>query len=119
MQSTSPCGPTQPRRLVASPSVILTAFAQVCDPRWRQGRRYPLAALLALAVAAILSNHVSVLAIAPWGHEQAWRSCAIARLACFTRQGSRRSPPNSATSAPTPPKLFASSSISPLRTHKP
>ena len=40
------------------------------DPRRPQGRRFPLAALLTLAVAALLANHLSVLAIAEWGAAQ-------------------------------------------------
>jgi predicted transposase YbfD/YdcC len=45
-------------------------FATLPDPRRPQGRRFPLAALLTLAVAAILANHRSVLAIAEWGAAQ-------------------------------------------------
>ena len=49
---------------------LFAAFARVPDPRRPQGRRFPLAAILALAVAALLSNHLSVLAIAQWGKRQ-------------------------------------------------
>src|SRR5436305_840030 len=49
---------------------LLAAFATVPDPRRRQGTRFPLAAVLTLAVAALRSNHRSVLAIAPWGTDQ-------------------------------------------------
>lgn len=52
------------------PGRLLAAFAQIPDPRRRQGRRFPLPALLTLAVAAILANHHSVLAIAEWGASQ-------------------------------------------------
>jgi predicted transposase YbfD/YdcC len=52
------------------PSRLLAAFAAVPDPRRPQGRRYPLAAILTLAVAAILANHGSVLAMAEWGAAQ-------------------------------------------------
>ena len=45
-------------------------FATLPDPRRAQGRRFPLAALLTLAVAGILANHLSVLAIAEWGAAQ-------------------------------------------------
>ena len=45
-------------------------FAQVKDPRRKQGRRFTLTSLLLLALAAILSNHVSELAIAQWGAGQ-------------------------------------------------
>lgn len=56
--------------LVVFPSTLLATFASVPDPRRRQGTRFALAAILALAVAAILSNHLSVLAIAEWGADQ-------------------------------------------------
>jgi predicted transposase YbfD/YdcC len=46
------------------------AFAQVKDPRRKQGQRFTLTSLLLLALAAILSNHVSELAIAQWGAGQ-------------------------------------------------
>lgn len=46
------------------------AFAAVPDPRMRQGRRFTLAAMLTLALAAMLANHLSPLAIAQWGAEQ-------------------------------------------------
>jgi predicted transposase YbfD/YdcC len=70
MQSTTAPVPPESPELVVTPSLILAAFAQVPDPRRRQGRRYPLAAVLALALVAILANHLSVLAIAQWGREQ-------------------------------------------------
>lgn len=53
-----------------SPLALLAAFARVPDPRCRHGRRFPLAAILALAVTALLANHLSVLAIAQWGKRQ-------------------------------------------------
>ncbi len=43
---------------------LVDAFATVRDPRARQGRRFT------LAVAALLANHLSPLAIAQWGAEQ-------------------------------------------------
>src|SRR5207244_8765632 len=46
------------------------AFAQVKDPRRKQGQRFTLTSMLVLALAAILSNHVSELAIAQWGAGQ-------------------------------------------------
>jgi predicted transposase YbfD/YdcC len=45
-------------------------FAQVKDPRRKQGQRFTLTSMLLLALAAILSNHVSELAIAEWGAGQ-------------------------------------------------
>ena len=53
-----------------APADLLAAFAAVPDPRHARGRRFALPALLALAVAAILANHLSVLAIAQWGARQ-------------------------------------------------
>ncbi len=53
-----------------SPLNLLAAFACVPDPRRLHGRRFPLAAILALAVTALLANHLSVLAIAQWGKRQ-------------------------------------------------
>ncbi len=46
-----------------SPLDLRAAFARVPDPRRPHGRRFP----LALAVTALLANHLSVLAIAQWG----------------------------------------------------
>jgi len=46
------------------------AFAQVKDPRRKEGQRFTLTSVLLLALAAILSNHVSELAIAQWGAGQ-------------------------------------------------
>ena len=45
-------------------------LAQVTDPRRKQGQRFTLTSILLLALAAILSNHVSELAIAQWGAGQ-------------------------------------------------
>jgi len=47
-----------------------SACEQVNDPRRKQGQRFSLTSLLLLALAAILSNHVSELAIAEWGAGQ-------------------------------------------------
>lgn len=54
-------------RLVVTSGFLVARFATVSDPRRRQGTRYPLAAVLALAVVAIMSNCTSVLAIAQFG----------------------------------------------------
>jgi predicted transposase YbfD/YdcC len=54
-------------KVVVTPGVLLEAFAQLPDPRRRQGIRFALPAILALAACAILANHLSVLAIAEWG----------------------------------------------------
>src|SRR5205814_9495183 len=53
-----------------TPPGLLAAFASVPDPRRGRSVVYPLPALLALAVAAILSGHDSVLAMAEWGARQ-------------------------------------------------
>jgi predicted transposase YbfD/YdcC len=53
-----------------APAALLLAFAAVPDPRRARGRRFPLAALLALAVAALLADQRSVLAIAQWAARQ-------------------------------------------------
>jgi predicted transposase YbfD/YdcC len=50
---------------------LYQAFATLPDPRRKAGTRYPLAAILTLAVVAILANHRSVLAMAEWGASQA------------------------------------------------
>lgn len=52
------------------PATLLPLLATVPDPRRAQGRRFPLVAVLALALAAILANHRSELAIAEWGATQ-------------------------------------------------
>lgn len=67
---TSPPATPAPPRPAASPASLLAAFAAVPDPRRRAGRRFPLAAIRALAVTAILANHLAVLAIAQWGADQ-------------------------------------------------
>lgn len=66
MQSTPPCAP-----VFVAPTSLAAAFADLPDPRRAASVRYPLPAILALAVAAILANHLSVLAMAEWGARQA------------------------------------------------
>jgi predicted transposase YbfD/YdcC len=56
--------------LTVSAESLAAAFAAVPDPRRAASVVYPLAAILALAVAALLANHRSVLAIAEWGARQ-------------------------------------------------
>jgi predicted transposase YbfD/YdcC len=71
MQSMSPAMPEAiAPSVVPSPIDLVAAFACLPDPRRPQGRRFPLAAVLALAVVALLANHLSVLAIAQWGKRQ-------------------------------------------------
>jgi len=63
-------GATAPPALGVSVASLHAAFATVPDPRRAQGRRYALPALLTLAVAAILANHLTEQAIAEWGADQ-------------------------------------------------
>ncbi len=63
-------GATAPPALAVSVASLHAAFATVPDPRRAQGRRYALPALLTLAVAAILANHLTEQAIAEWGADQ-------------------------------------------------
>ncbi len=72
MQSMSSSLPeaTESSLCTLSPLHLLAAFARVPDPRRPHGRRFPLVAILALAVTALLANHLSVLAIAQWGKRQ-------------------------------------------------
>lgn len=65
MESTS-----SPGALSVSPTSLAAAFAAVSDPRRAASVCYPLPAILALAVAAILANQLSVLAIAEWARRQ-------------------------------------------------
>jgi len=53
-----------------SPESLAAAFAEVPDPRRAASVLYPVSAILALAVAAMLANQHSVLAIAEWGARQ-------------------------------------------------
>lgn len=64
-----------PTPLAVTPGFLIAAFAQVPDPRRRQGTRYPLAAILALATVALLANHLSVLAMAQWGADASPALC--------------------------------------------
>ncbi len=61
---------------------LLEAFARVPDPRGRRGRRHPVAAMLALATAAMLSGARSLAAITEWGRLQ---SPEAVRALGFTR----------------------------------
>jgi predicted transposase YbfD/YdcC len=70
MQSTAPCLAPSSSPLSVSPRSLAAAFAHMPDPRRAASVTYPLPAILTLAVAAILANHLSVLAIAEWGARQ-------------------------------------------------
>lgn len=65
MQSTA-----SPAPVTVSVSSLAAAFVAVPDPRRAASVRYPLHAILAMAVAAILSHHLSVLAISEWAARQ-------------------------------------------------
>jgi hypothetical protein len=73
MQCTVPTPPSatlvHPPLAVSAPSLI-AAFAHLPAPRTARSVTSALPALLALAVAALLSNHLSVLAIGEWGARQ-------------------------------------------------
>src|ERR1700694_2825753 len=47
-----------------------SACERVKDPRRKQGQRFSITSILLLVLAAILSNHLSELAIAEWGAGQ-------------------------------------------------
>lgn len=53
-----------------SPTSLVAAFADVPDPRRLASVTYPLGAILAMAVAALLANCLSVLAITEWSADQ-------------------------------------------------
>ena len=64
-----------------SPS-LLTVLAAVPDPRGRRGKRHPLPAILAMAVAATLCGAKSYAAMADWGRNY---GPAFAQALGFTR----------------------------------
>lgn len=62
--------PATPAPLPVSPGGLLAAFAAVPDPRRQARIAYPLPALLALAVTALLASQCSPLASAAWAARQ-------------------------------------------------
>ena len=54
---------------------LLEYLSQIPDPRGRQGRRFPLSAMLATVICAVLTGAQSFEAIADWIHAQQrqWR----------------------------------------------
>jgi predicted transposase YbfD/YdcC len=68
MESTTPSCPTPTVPVTATS--LAAAFATIPDPRREASVTYPLPAMLALAVAALLCAHTSVLAMAEWGARQ-------------------------------------------------
>ena len=70
MQCTAPYAPPSSGPLSVSPRSLAAALAHVPDPRRHASVTSALAAILTLAVAAILANHLAVLASAEWGARQ-------------------------------------------------
>ncbi len=68
MESTTPSEPTT--FCPVTVTSLAAAFAQVPDPRRQASVQYPLPAVLALAVSAMLCARTSVLAMAEWGAQQ-------------------------------------------------
>jgi len=62
---------------------LIEVLAQVEDPRKPRGKRHPLAAILALAVAATLCGAQGYGAIAEWGRDH---GAPLARALGFTRE---------------------------------
>jgi hypothetical protein len=62
---------------------LIEVLAQVEDPRQARGKRHPLTAILALAVAATLCGAQGYGAIAEWGH---LHGAPLARALGFTRE---------------------------------
>ncbi len=74
--SPAPSAPPARSPVFVSPRRLAAAFAPVPDPRRAGSVTDALPAILTLAVVALLSNHLSVLASAAWGEGQApdlWR----------------------------------------------
>lgn len=82
MQCTASPAPESTSPLSISPRSLAAAFSAVPDPRRTASVAYNLPAILTLAVAAILANHLSVLAMAEWGARQ---SPDVLRLLGFSQ----------------------------------
>lgn len=63
---------------------LFDAFAQIPDPRHRQGRRHPLPSILAMTTAAILAGCQSLEAIAQWGRVNLASNLELLRRFGFT-----------------------------------
>lgn len=68
MESTTPS--TSPTTRSITTRSLAAAFASVPDPRREASVIYPVSAVLALATAALLCAHTSILAMAQWGARQ-------------------------------------------------
>src|SRR5579872_2585020 len=62
---------TCPTTLLQNSCSLAATFASIPDPRRQGSIQYPLPAILALAVSAMLCGRTSVLAMAEWGAQQA------------------------------------------------
>lgn len=62
--------PTDCPAVLGAPTSVAAALADIPAPRRHASVTYALPAILALAIAALLCNHRSVLAIAQWGQRQ-------------------------------------------------
>ena len=58
--------------MVAAPAsgILLSMLTQITDPRGRQGRRHPLAAMLAAIICGLLTGATGYKAIAQWTRSQ-------------------------------------------------
>src|SRR5205085_9230225 len=66
------------------------ACEMVKDPRRKQGKRFSILSILLLALAAILSNHLSELAIAEWGAGQSEEKKTVRAKNAGERSGDDR-----------------------------
>jgi len=87
MERTLAATPPATTPLAVSPESLLAAFAAVPDPRRQASVAYPLPAVLALVVVALLANQRSPLAVAQWAARQgaavlAARGFAAGRTPC-------------------------------------
>ena len=71
-------------------SALPAFFRAIPDPRRAQGRRHPLASVLAIATAAVLCGARGYQAIGEWA--QALNPQALARFRCRLRNGQRQCP---------------------------
>src|SRR5919202_3486235 len=67
--------------LPLDPASLFALLAQLPDPRKRRGRRYPLAAVLAVIVLAKLAGETSLSGIAQWARRRAAWLCPLLQVA--------------------------------------
>ena len=86
MESTASAGVGQAAiPLRVGPRSLASPFTRVPDPRRVASVAYPLAAVLALAVSAILANALFELAIAPWATPTGGRPADPRSSGCSAR----------------------------------